>query len=98
MYAIIIYWKDYYHLMLITEYLNLCFNNWWESDINNIEGFKIVNLNTTLFHLIHAIARAHASTPATSLMHVKVSTHHFCLWNVLLVSFYKKIQLGIAVN
>ena len=30
-------------------------------------------------NLMRAIARTQASTPATSLMHVKNSEHHFCL-------------------
>ena len=32
--------------------------------------------------LMHAIARAHASTCATSLMCIKNSTHHFYFWQV----------------
>ena len=35
----------------------------------------------SLLHLMHAIACARASTLATLLIHVKNSTHHFCLWH-----------------
>ena len=36
-----------------------------------------------IFCLVRAIARAHASTRATGLMHVKNSMHHFYLWHFL---------------
>ena len=35
----------------------------------------------SLFHLMCATARAHASTHGTSLMRVKNSMHNLCLWN-----------------
>ena len=34
----------------------------------------------SLLNLMHEIGRAHISTLATSLMHVKNNRHHFCLW------------------
>ena len=37
----------------------------------------------SLLHLMYVITGAHASTCATSLMHVKHSKHHFCLWQLL---------------
>ena len=37
----------------------------------------------SLLHLMPAIARAHASTRATSFMCVKNSTCHLCLWHLL---------------
>ena len=40
-------------------------------------------LKISLLHLMRAIVHAHASTCATSLMHVKNSTHHLGLWHLL---------------
>ena len=40
---------------------------------------------TSLTHLTWAIACTHLSTLATSLMHVKISTHHFCSGHSLCV-------------
>ena len=37
----------------------------------------------SLLHLLHAIACAHARTHTISLMRVKNSTCHFCLWHLL---------------
>ena len=37
---------------------------------------------SSLIHLMHAITQAHTSTCNTSLMHVKNSTCHFCLWHL----------------
>ena len=37
----------------------------------------------SLLHLMRAIARAHTSIRATSLMRVKHSMRHFCLWHLL---------------
>ena len=39
-----------------------------------------LDLVYSLLHMMHAITCAHASTCATSLMHVKNSMCHFCLW------------------
>ena len=49
-------------------------------------------LFTSPLHLIRAIARAYASTRATSLMRVKNSTHHLCLRHLIVsVNAMKKI-------
>lgn len=45
----------------------------------------------SLFHLMCA----HASTRTTGLMCVKYSTHHLCMWLILLVNF-SFIQIGIT--
>ena len=37
----------------------------------------------SLLHLMHVIAHPHPGTLATSLMRVKNSTCHFCLWHLL---------------
>ena len=50
-----------------------------KSRIKNLKQVSTISLP----HLMRVIARAHASTRATSLMHVKNSTHHFCLWHLL---------------
>ena len=49
-----------------------------EPDSHIKDKVKIV-LDFSLLHLMCAIACAHTSTPATSLMHVKNSMHHFSL-------------------
>ena len=56
-------------------------------------------LPTSLLHLIHVIARAHASTHATSLIRVKSSTQHFCLryWNKESQRKTKNIRLSSCV-
>ena len=42
-----------------------------------------LRLNGSLLHLICAIARAHASTSTTILMHAKNNMYHFCLSHLL---------------
>ena len=53
-----------------------------------------------LFHLIWAVACAHATTCATSLMHAKSSTPLFCLWHLLfgLLEWRKWKSKNIKLN
>ena len=44
-----------------------------------LEFFKIWGRGMSFLHLMHGITHTHASTRASSLMHVKNSTCHFCL-------------------
>ena len=44
----------------------------------------------SLLHLIHAIACTHTSTCTTSLMNVKNSTCHFCLWHLLYITLKQR--------
>ena len=45
--------------------------------------FHFLSCWYSLIHLILVIARAHAITQATSLMHVKNKMRHFCVWHFL---------------
>ena len=54
----------------------------WFQHLNPL-GSLTWALNFSFLYLIHAITSAHASTCATSLMHVKSSMRHFCLWHLL---------------
>ena len=49
----------------------------------NTEQLKTTQTNTSLLHLMRAIARAHASTRVNSLMRVKNCKCHLCLWHLL---------------
>ena len=51
----------------------------------NTEELKTTQTNTSLLHLMRAIARAHASTRVNSLMRVKNCKCHLCLWHLLSV-------------
>ena len=59
-------------------------------DFNAYHLSQIFLLRCSLIHLMHAIACAHASTLATSLMHVKNCTRHCCLWHLLEGRKWKK--------
>ena len=57
----------------------LLFHNHWIFFIIVLSKAHILHTYPSLLHLMSVIARAHTSTCATSLMHVKYSTRHFCL-------------------
>ena len=58
--------------------------------------FILPNICSNLLHLMRAIARAHVSTCAASLIHVKSSMCHFCLWHLLYVTLeWKKNEIKI---
>ena len=49
----------------------------------SLPGGRNWNFFNNIFNLRCVIAHAYASTQASSLMHVKYSMHHFCLWHCL---------------
>ena len=51
----------------------------WNQKIKSHADSTTLDDDNSLIHLMCAIARAHASTLATSLMHVKNNMSHFCL-------------------
>ena len=51
----------------------------WNQKIKSHADSTTLDDDNSLIHLMCAIACAHASTLATSLMHVKNNMRHFCL-------------------
>ena len=68
---------------------NSCSSYSWYSCFSDIWYLRFSSVSYSCFsyislvHLMRAIAHAHASTRATSLMRIKDNTHHFLLWRLL---------------
>ena len=84
--------KDIILTLLVTcQHLSYCIEDWisnfdifcmkarWQDVV--FSSYKKTSNFSSIFHFVHAIARAHASTCATSLMCVKNSMRHFCQWH-----------------